>query len=99
MNENVDSVDQTVRFVQSDLDLHCPQKIPVSSSVKKALRTPGCAYLGKGILHFVINNIGWIDVRGKNRTIYCLKLQKLFIFYNKVHQCLAVVHAREAKHM
>ena len=30
--------DQTARSVQSDLDLHCPQKLLVSSSVRKELR-------------------------------------------------------------
>ena len=27
--------DQTVRSVQSDLDLHCPHKFPVSSTLRK----------------------------------------------------------------
>ena len=30
--------DQTARSVQSDLDLHCPQKFRVSSLVRKELR-------------------------------------------------------------
>ena len=29
--------DQTARSVQSDLDLHCPQKLLVSSTVRKEL--------------------------------------------------------------
>ena len=37
-NENVDSVDQIARFVQSDLDLHCPQMLLLSRSVRKELR-------------------------------------------------------------
>ena len=32
--------DQTAGFVQSDLDLHCPQKLVVSSSVRKQLKDP-----------------------------------------------------------
>ena len=51
-NENVDSVDQTAQNVQSDLDLHCPQrmcslifdlhsqqKLLVSSTERKELMT------------------------------------------------------------
>ena len=30
--------DQTAHFVQSDLDLHCPQKLLASSSVRKELK-------------------------------------------------------------
>ena len=30
--------DQTVHSVQSDLDLHCPQKLFVSSSLRKDLK-------------------------------------------------------------
>ena len=29
--------DHTARFVQFDLDLHCPQTLPVSSSVRKEI--------------------------------------------------------------
>ena len=30
--------DHTSRSVQSDLNLHCPQKVPVSSSVREELK-------------------------------------------------------------
>ena len=33
----MDSADQTARSVQSGLDLHCPQKLLVSSTVGKVL--------------------------------------------------------------
>ena len=42
--KNVDSVDQdqTARTVQSDHDLHCPQKLLVSSSVREKLNIMVC---------------------------------------------------------
>ena len=34
--------DQTARSVQSDLDLHCPQKLLLSSTVGKELMSDQC---------------------------------------------------------
>ena len=39
--------DQTTCFVQSDLDLHCPQKLLVSTSVKKELKPQAAKCTGK----------------------------------------------------
>ena len=36
----MDCLDQTARSVQSDLDVHCPQKLPMSSPEGKELIIP-----------------------------------------------------------
>ena len=50
--------DQTAHSVHSDLDLHCPQKLPVLSSVRKDLKNIKMAiYLFFSIiLHFTLHN-------------------------------------------
>ena len=47
--------DQTARSVQTDLDLHCPQKFPMSSKVAKELKTNLITLAGH--IYFVVCNV------------------------------------------
>ena len=49
--------DQTAHFVQSDLDLHCPQKLLVTSSCRERVKLENMSLFGTGVIVDLLFNI------------------------------------------
>ena len=81
--------DQSAHFVQSDLDLHCPQKLLASSSVRKELT------LNHTIPTF--NNLGkesFRKHRGKKRKCWLPAFSSFPTMFSKA-LCVKVVKSRD----
>ena len=68
--------DHTAHFVHSDLDLHCQQKLHLSSSVRKELIL-SCANVAMMEDPEISSSGNWLDCKSRRRRSFCDQLCKI----------------------